>query len=750
MKKTVFTLYLIILIVLASATLVEHFVGTARTHELIYGSWWFTLLWAMLVVAGLALLVRRYRKRRLTFTAVNTVAIHLAFVIILVGALVTHLTARQGIIHLRGDQPTHQMMVMDGADEEHAETLPFYVRLDQFHVSYHPGTTSPADYATHFSILNGPQTLHATVSMNHIYTFHHYRLYQASYDTDHLGSYLSVNHDPWGIGITYTGYALLFISLLALLLNPHGTFRQLLRSDLLRKTSLVLLTIFSLGQTLPVRAESAVSAPVVSRELASEMGQLYIHYHGRICPLQTFAKDFVTKLHGNSRYCGLDAEQVLTSWMFWPDAWFNEPIIHLKGKQLRQKLHLPEHTSVHAFFPEGSYVLGPLVQEYQEGHRDALHKAAFDMDGRLQLVMELRRGSSLAIFPHTENNVTRWYSPADELPKDMSPMEQTFVRNVFHVIEQTVTEGKTEQAGLMLTKLRTYQQRNAGQSLPTETQWKAELLYNRWPIASILFMFNLFMGLVLLHVLIKTTNDPLGRFHHIPYRWCVGLSRGLLLLALLSLTFCLVLRGIISDSLPLSNGYDTMLLMAWLVMLSMLVASFAFRALRLLTCSFGFLLSGFFLLVSHINAMDPAIGPIMPVLNSPLLSVHVSIIMIGFALLALTFACSVTGLLVRNREQMMLLFSRLLLYPAVVALSLGIFIGAVWANISWGNYWTWDPKETWALISLMVYAIPLHASMVKSLQRPRTFHKFMVAAFLTLIMTYFGVNYFLEGMHSYA
>ena len=200
----------------------------------------------------------------------------------------------------------------------------------------------------------------------------------------------------------------------------------------------------------------------------------------------------------------------------------------------------------------------------------------------------------------------------------------------------------------------------------------------------------------------------------------------------------------------MTNGYDTMLLMGWIVMLVMLLCSWHFRGLRLLLVSFGFLLSGFFLLVAHLNVMDPAIGYAMPVLNSPLLSIHVSIIMIGFSLLALTFICSLTALIEHSLEEVLQLLSRLLLYPAVTTLTMGIFIGAIWANVSWGNYWTWDPKETWALISLMVYAIALHVQSLPALNKPRCWHWFMVMAFLTLVMTYFGVNYFLEGMHSYA
>lgn len=223
--------------------------------------------------------------------------------------------------------------------------------------------------------------------------------------------------------------------------------------------------------------------------------------------------------------------------------------------------------------------------------------------------------------------------------------------------------------------------------------------------------------------------------------------------AFVSLTYCEYLRWTISGTIPMANGYETMLFVAWTVMLLSLLLSFRFPIM--LTC--GFLMSGFFLLVSHISQMDPQITHVMPVLNSPLLSIHVSIIMMGFALLSLTFINAITALTVKliNRDatrQMAALqsLSLLFLYPAATTLGIGIFVGAIWANVSWGEYWGWDPKEVWALITFMVYAAALHLKTLPALRRPVAFHVFMLLAFLTILMTYFGVNYILGGMHSYA
>lgn len=229
------------------------------------------------------------------------------------------------------------------------------------------------------------------------------------------------------------------------------------------------------------------------------------------------------------------------------------------------------------------------------------------------------------------------------------------------------------------------------------------------------------------------------------------------MLSFIALTLCLALRWVASGRVPMGNGYETMLLLAWLVMLVALAVVRRFR----IALPFGLLLSGFFLLVSHISSMDPQISHLMPVLNSPLLSLHVSVIMAAFALLSLTFLCAVTALLLRlfrgrnatglaDQTGRLALLSRLMLYPALALLGIGIFVGAVWANVSWGAYWNWDAKEVWGLITLMVYAVAAHDASLPFLRRPLGYHAFMALAFLTIVMTYFGVNYYLGGMHSYA
>ncbi len=755
-KKTLFALYVLTIVSMGAATIIEKYKGTDYTSAHIYGAWWFTLLWALLAATAVVYFIRRRVRKP------SAVALHLSFVVILAGALTTHLFSRQGMIHLRMGETTdkYQFLASNGKDVEERR-LPFSIKLDNFDIKYHEGTMAVADYETRFTIIDNGKATVGRVSMNNIYSYGGIRLYQASYDGDQRGSILSMNEDPVGITITYTGYALLFLSLLWMLFDPKGAFRQLLRSPLLKRG--VLMAVLSLGFA------NANALNTMPKETAEKFGGLYILYNDRICPLQTFAIDFTKKLYGKASYRDYTAEQVLAGFIFWSEEWSGEPLMKMKGGVLKSTLQLPDYCSVNTFFNPtmGGYILGPYVQEYYQGQQDKFHRQAADVDDRLMLVMELRQGTLLKMFPDTTGGTAKWYAPTDKLPASMDRDAQLFIQNLFALLQEYLYEGDNAKVSEVIDKIARYQQANGGSSLPTPQQTKAERIYNKVSFATILFMFNLTIGLLsLLLTIVRLTLD--GRHTEkkggilsallCNQRTTNAALRILMSLSVLALTLCLALRWVVSGKIPMANGYETMLFVAWLVMLLSLTVSRRFR----IALPLGFIMSGFFLLVSHIGQMDPNISHVMPVLNSPLLSVHVSIIMLAFALLSLTFICGLTALLLhmlalRNghtqfceQTEALALLSRLFLYPALAALGFGIFIGAIWANVSWGKYWGWDPKEVWALITFMVYAAAAHVQSLPSMRRPMTYHTFMTLAFLTILMTYFGVNYFLGGMHSYA
>lgn len=737
---------------MAAATFVEKFRGTEFVHASVYGSWWFVGLWAVLVLLAVAYFVGRRVRRA------SVVLLHLSFAVILIGALLTHVTSWQGAVRLRvGETVSTYYENVPGGDVVERK-LPFELRLESFDVKYHDGTRAEADYVSRFTITDGGATQRAEVSMNNVWKYRSVRFYQSSYDPDMRGSILALNSDPWGIPVTYAGYALLFLSLVWLLVDPKGAFRRLFKSDMMRRGVLSVMAVCAMSQ-------AAGAANTLPRETADRLGRLNILYNDRVCPLQTFAVDFTKKLCGSARYGDYTPEQVLAGFIFYGDEWSAEPIIRVKNGPLRDALQLPGRCSVNTFFNQvmGGYILGPYLNEYYHGHNDKFHKQVADIDDRLMMVMELRRGTLLRVFPFTSGGKTTWYSPTENITDTLvDEAHRKYMQNVFSLIYGEVLAGSYGNVDKILDKMLKYQQLNGGSSLPSAAQVKAERLYNAIPFATILFMVNLTLGVVLLIIglirLIRPVKtDKPARPDKALLRAVPVVGGALLGLSLLALTACLALRWIVGGRVPMANGYETMLLMAWFVMVLALVAARRFR----IALPFGFLMSGFFLLVSHINQMDPQITHIMPVLSSPLLSVHVSVIMMSFALLSLTFICGLTAIilrLVRGRNAVELdgqldslaLLSRLLLYPALTLLGVGIFVGAIWANVSWGAYWSWDAKEVWGLITLMVYAVAAHAASVPFLRRSMGYHIFMTLAFLTLVMTYFGVNYFLGGMHSYA
>ena len=296
--------------------------------------------------------------------------------------------------------------------------------------------------------------------------------------------------------------------------------------------------------------------------------------------------------------------------------------------------------------------------------------------------------------------------------------------------------GDVAGAKLMMAKIRLYQREKAAEEMPSPWTIRAELFYNRLqshPLATYL-MLALSMLAAVLSLVIKRS------------RWGSRLHSLLVGCMAVYISILFFLRWWISGHVPLSNGYETMLFMAWMVML----ASMAMMSRVTILKAFGPVISSLFLLVATFAVGNPQIAHLRPVLQSPLLSVHVAIIMISYTLLALIALLAVYCLCTDSHRGQLTALSRLMLYPAVFALCIGIFVGAVWANISWGTYWSWDPKETWALITLMIYAVPLHGTSLTDIGHPQRYHAYVLVSFLAVVMTYFGVNYYMSGMHSYA
>jgi cytochrome c-type biogenesis protein CcsB len=738
MKKTLlkylsFGSAALIVVVLVVATVLEKFYGSTFVREYIYGARPMIVLWLLLAHCSIFYLVRvGVHKHFATFM------LHASFALILLGAYVTWQWGVQGRVHLREGEEVKSFIATNGSEQE----FPFVVTLRNFELQYYKGTFAPMDYVSHIEVADGAELIKGVVSMNNIFTHRNYRLYQSGYDKDGQGTTLAVSYDPWGIAVTYAGYLALLISMLAFFLQPNSRFRALLRHSSLKRGVVAILLLCSVGVA---SAEDAMPRTLPC-EVAERFGNLHIYYNNRICPLQTFAKDFTTKLYGKPTYRGLSAEQVVTGWLFFCDDWKREPMIKIKGGEVQRLLGVDDkYARLIDFASAEGYKLDAALRGEGVVNRRNVEVA----NEKFNLAGMLCMGYMLPIYPYrSSDGIVNWYSSADLLPAEIPSEQQLFISRGLDLVADRVARKEYAEVASIVDKIGLYQSRVAGDVLPPSWRMKAETVYNRVNLNRPLAMACMTLGIVLflLFCIIEALRG--GKVRWLNITLAVGLG------AVLSyLTLQIVLRWIVSGHIPLSNGFETMQFMSWC---SALIALCVMRKFRM-ALPFGYLLCGFTLLVAMMGEASPRITQLMPVLQSPLLSIHVVVIMIAYSLLAFTMLNGVAALLVRytrsdyaGEVEYLQRVSNILLYPAVFLLAAGIFVGAVWANVSWGRYWGWDPKEVWALITMMVYAAALHAGSLPRFRQPIFFHSFMILAFLTVLITYFGVNFLLGGMHSYA
>ena len=735
LDRLAFPLMGIIIILLITASVLEQFIGTEAVIRYVYAAPWTIALWLLTVVCAIYYLcVRRVWRTPFTFL------LHFSFVIILGGALVTHLFGEQGQIHLRMDTDKPESARLGDSEMS--------VRLADFYVEYYSGTHAPMDFVTKVEISDHGKMVSGTVSMNNIFEYRHYRLYQSMFDSDMRGTILTYSHDPWGIGITYAGYALLLFSILGFFFQKRSYFRTLLRGT-------AILAVIVLSQ--PVSAGTTTSTPpTVNKQTADAFGNLYVYYNDRVCPMQTLAKDFTTKLYGKTTYKGLSANEVLCGWLFYYDQWADEPCIKIKGKETRRVLGLEgKYACLNDFVGKGKYKL-------EDGVRNR-EKNAIAADEKFQLISMVCTARLLKIYPietgdknskasQPTSDIT-WYSWSDQLPATVKPEDWQYVYRSMDFVFLCIARNANAEACDALTKIRAWQTEHAGSSnLPTDTRFKSEKLFNSLNYTRPLAMACATIGLLAFIIFIVLINKKVSLV------WLNHILNLMMLCAFVFLTFALTLRWIISGHIPLSNGHETMQFLAWTAMLLTLVGQIIRRQVshNLLIPS-GWLVAGMTLMVSMMSESNPQITNLMPVLQSPLLTIHVAIIMIAYCLLAFIMLNSISGIISDRKMKTpaqhptdTMRLSLLMLYPAIFCHIIGIFIGAVWANISWGRYWGWDPKEVWALITMLVYAFPLHSQSLKIFRRPIFFHLYMLIAFLSVLFTYFGVNFLLGGLHSYA
>jgi cytochrome c-type biogenesis protein CcsB len=699
---------IIITFLLVFATFAEQSLGTSFVLHHFYGSWWMITLWAAMLVSAFLLCVNKlFKNRKPAFM------FHLSFGLILAGAFTSYLTSQKGQMHLRDDGVT-----------ESSITVPFSLILNKFELEYYEGITTPMDYVSHLTVNDGQKKIETVVSMNNIFQYKGFRFYQASYDKDLKGTVLSVSYDPFGIIITYSGYLLLLLSMLWILLNKKGKFRILIKS--LSIICLLFVSITSQAQR------------TLTQEEAQVFGRLSVFYNGRIVPIDTYARDFTKKITGKSSYKNFNAVQTLAGFIFFFEEWQEEPLIKIKDKEIRHLVcsdgACGNRLRLSDFFNSGIYKLSNTVLSEQ-------HKGLREADEKTGLIIAQSAGGTMKIFPQGN----RWYSMTDDL-SSVNDDDTLFVSNVLYMAFDLLQKEDHPAVIDLFHKIDAYQHKKIDNGAISDRKTGVEIFYNKLHIAEILFKINLVLGIFafvffIWKILTERNNKLIDSILLLQ-----------LFLSFLFLSVMLALRWYISGHIPLSNTFETMVFAAWFIVLITIVLN---KKSNVFTVA-GLLLSGFILLVASIGNMNPQITKLVPVLMSPWLSIHVSLLMISYSFLAFMMFNGIAAFTLhftaKNSDRYigkLQIISQILLYPALFTLTAGIFIGAIWANVSWGRYWGWDPKEVWALITMLVYSLAMHTNTLPLFRKPLFFHAFTILAFLTVLMTYFGVNVFFGGMHSY-
>lgn len=745
LKRTAFSLLGILLLILTISTILEKIYGTDFVNEYIYSSVPFVILWGVTAITSLLYIIKSKLHRQPVIFL-----LHLSLLFILAGAFTTWIYGEQGTMRVR--QGEQQTSFTDSKGISHQ--LPFSITLNQFEIIYYKGTLAPMDFISHISVADKDchRQIQGKVSMNHIFSYQHYRFYQSGYSEDNEGSVFSVSHDPYGIGITYAGYTLLLLSTVFFFFSPQSRFRQLLKSPLLHRSLTVILLLFAFSLNSNFLKANSPSPKVLPREVAEHFGDLYILYNNRICPLQTFARDFTVKLYGSSSYKGLTPEEVLTGWLFYYDSWKNEPIIRIKSNEARKLLEIEgNYARLKDYISTiNEYKLEKMMNHIRSGEQVTDKRGIEEADEKFNIINLVCTGAMMKIFPcrNIAGKTLEWYSQSDQLPQDMDNDKWVFIRKSMSYVNEMIVMKKYNDACLLLEKIKKYQQKECDGLLPADNKFKAEKIYNQFDYSKSVAMACICIGLICFiyycHCMASQKRTS---------RKAIIILNILLWIVFTYLSAAICLRGYVSNHLPLSNGFETMQFMAWCTLLLTFLLQRKFAMLL----PFGFLLCGLTLMVSMLGESNPQITQLMPVLQSPLLSIHVVVIMIAYSLLAFIMLNGVTAVILHQsqkecKEQIerLQIISQIILYPAIFLLAIGIFIGAVWANVSWGRYWGWDPKEVWALITMLVYALALHPRSLPWFHRTMFFHVFCITAFITVLITYFGVNFLLGGMHSYA
>lgn len=639
--------------------------------------------------------------------------------------------------------------------------LPFSIELKDFQLERYPGSMSPSSYASEVVLKDGAMERPFRIFMNNILKYKGYRFFQSSYDTDERGTILSVNHDALGTGITYFGYLIMAIGMLLTLFNRNSRFKTLLKvSAKLREKRKKIFAVLIMGVLLGVSAQAQTpQLTKPDRDHVKEFETLLVQDRkGRVEPVSTLASEILRKVAKKTSWEGLSSTEVFLDMQANPEKWKNIPIIKVANPELRRMIGTSgKYATFNAIVAPremGGYRLGSMVQDAyakKSNLRNKFDKEVMNVDERVNILMAVFSGDFLTVFPIPGDNNHKWVSINET--NELGQQEATFARETVSAYFNAVNMRDWATAGVLLANLKQNQAEHGSKIIPSVTKVNLEVLYNNLNIFGKLSKIFMFTGLILLVLQLMTLFNPKFKLVFLKQ-----VAFYFILLLFLAETAGLGIRWYISEHAPWSNGYESMVFISWATALGGLI--FAKRSE--ITLSLTSVLAGLTLMVAGMSWMSPEITNLVPVLKSYWLIVHVAIITASYGFLGISALLGFLNLILmvfrnkRNTERINHTIKELVnviqiaLIIGLLMVTVGSFLGGVWANESWGRYWGWDPKETWALVTVLVYTFITHMHKIPGLRGSFAMSVAAVLGISSVLMTYFGVNYYLSGLHSYA
>lgn len=638
--------------------------------------------------------------------------------------------------------------------------VPFSIFLKDFQLERYPGSMSPSSFASEVVLVDKNEGINENIRifMNNTLTHKGYKFFQSSYDTDEMGTVLSVNHDFWGTTVTYIGYLLLIIGVIMSLVSKNSYFGYLTQKLKQINVNVLLIAFLLGGSVYSARAQNSagVGIPEIDKGISENFSRLWVQgVDGRIEPVSTLNSEIVRKVSGKSSLYGMSADEVVLSMMAYPDLWQTLPIIKVANKTVGEELGARnKRLTIQQLFDEkGNYRITDKVRAaYAKAPamRNRIEKEYISVDERVNISFMVFRGSIFHLFPTTVRE-QNWYSPGVEAT-DYTGGDSIFIKSGVNLLLQSLTGQSNTEAVQVIQAIKNFQIKYAGNLIPSDSKMNIEILYNKINPFKRIFPFYLLFGFLLLFVLFINIfrQKQLPKFLRISFF-------ALIFVAFLIHTAGLIIRWYISGHAPWSNGYESVVYVAWATML----AGFIFGRKYPMVVGTAAFLAGIALFVAHLSWMSPEVTNLVPVLKSYWLTIHVAIITASYGFIGLSSILGVMALLLivlrnnKNQQKVSAFIEQLTTINEMSAtvglyfLTIGTFLGGVWANESWGRYWGWDPKETWALITVVIYSFIVHMRLIPSLKGVFNYNMASILGFAAVLMTYFGVNYYLSGLHSY-